>query len=377
MAQRSIAAVFMRGGTSKGLFFHARDLPADQAQRDAVFLAAIGSPDAYGRQLDGMGGGISSLSKVMVASRSERADADVDYTFGQVAVAEALVDAGSNCGNLTSAIGPFAVDEGLIEVADGEARLRLYNTNSDRIIESRFAVRNGLAVVEGDFRLSGVSGTGAPIRLDFQDPGGAVTGRLLPTGKVTDRLAVPGHGEIEASLVDAATAAVFVAAADLGLDGTELPETLEAAPALLRRLEAIRQAAATAMGLPATGQSVPKIGFVAPPAAAATLVGESLAADAMHIGARMISMGRPHRALPLTGALCLAVAARLEGSVVERAARGQGAGELRVAQPSGIIGLDARVSKGGEWRAESVTVTRTARRLMEGRVLVPESRLAV
>ncbi|MDP6704875.1 MAG: PrpF domain-containing protein [Alphaproteobacteria bacterium] len=377
MDQRAIPAAFIRGGTSKGLFFHDRDLPDEAAARHAVFLAAIGSPDAYGRQLDGMGGGISSLSKVMVVRPSAREDADVDYTFGQVAVAEELVDERSNCGNLTSAIGPFAVDEGLVQVADGEARLRLYNTNSDKIVVSRFAVADGRAVVEGAVALPGVSGRGAAIRLDFLDPGGATTGRLLPTGNVVDRLSVPGLGEIEASLVDAATAAVFVAATDLGLQGTEMPEALEATPGLLDRLEAIRRAAAVAMGLPPISQSAPKIGFVATPAPAATLAGEALPSDAMDVNARMISMGRPHRALPLTGALCLAAAARLTGSTVWQAAGGaEEARALRIAQPSGIMGLEARVSNTEGWQVDSVTAIRTARRLMEGRVLVPEARLA-
>lgn len=375
MSQRAIPAAFIRGGTSKGLFFHRRDLPADSAEWDPIFLAAIGSPDRYGRQLDGMGGGISSLSKVMVVAPSERAGADVDYTFGQVAVGEALVDYGGNCGNLTSAIGPFAVDEGLVEAGDGEVLLRLYNTNSDKLIEARFEVRDGRAAVEGEQALPGVAGTGAPIHLDFLDPGGAVTGRLLPTGAVVDRLDVPGEGSIEASIVDATTAVVFVRAADLGLAGNEMPEALEALPGLLPRLEAIRAAAAERLGLPPGGRSVPKVGFVAPPQAATTLAGETLSPDDMQLTARIISMGRPHRALPLTGALCLAVAAAIAGSIVAEV-RAPGSGELRVAQPSGLLRLGAEVEAAPEWRARGASVVRTARRLMEGRVLVPEGRLA-
>jgi hypothetical protein len=373
MTQRAIPAVFMRGGTSKGLFFHRRDLPADTALWEPIFLAAIGSPDPYGRQLDGMGGGISSLSKVMVVEPSSRADADVEYTFGQVAVDEPFVDYGANCGNLTSAIGPFAVDEGLVETADGEAVLRLYNTNSDKLIESRFEVRGGRAAVDGSQALPGVAGEGAPIRLAFLEPGGAATGRLLPTGNVVDRLEVPGHGAIDASIVDATTAVAFVRAADLGLDGAEMPEALEAMPGLLERLEAVRRAAAQAAGLPPGGRSVPKIGFVAPPRAAETLAGEKLAADSMQLTARIMSMGRPHRALPLTGALCTAVAAAIEGTLVAEARRG--GGDLVVAQPSGLLSLNAEVERANGWRARRAVVLRTARRLMEGRVLVPESRL--
>jgi 2-methylaconitate isomerase len=373
MPQRAIPAVFMRGGTSKGLFFHRRDLPADPAEWDPVFLAAIGSPDPYGRQLDGMGGGISSLSKVMVVAPSSRPSIDAEYTFGQVAVGEALVDYGANCGNLTSAIGPFAVDEGLVEPADGEAVLRLYNTNTDKVIEARFEVRDGRALVEGGQSIPGVAGEGAPIRLDFLDPGGASTGRLLPTGRPLDRLQVPGDGAIEASIIDATTTVAFVRAADLGLSGAELPDELEAMPDLLARLEAIRQAAAKAAGLPASGRSVPKLGIVAPPQAARTLAGERLAADAMQLTARIMSMGRPHRALPLTGALCTAVAAAIEGTLAAEARDGDG--DLVLAQPSGLMRLSAEVERRPAWRAARARVLRTARRLMEGRVLVPEGRL--
>ena len=192
MSQIALPAVFMRGGTSKGLFFHHRDLPAERAEWDALFLAALGSPDPHGRQLDGMGGGISSLSKVVVVSPSARPGVDIDYLFGQVAVDRALVDYGSNCGNLSAAVGPFAVDEGLVQAADGEAALTLHNCNLDQTIETRFAVANGRAVVEGRAVLDGVSGQGAPIRLSFLEPGGSVTGRLLPTGHAHDVLDVPG-----------------------------------------------------------------------------------------------------------------------------------------------------------------------------------------
>ena len=321
MSQRRIPAAFIRGGTSKGLFFRATDLPADPSARNALFLAAIGSPDPNGRQLDGMGGGISSLSKVVVVAPPSRDDADVDYTFGQVAVDAALVDYDSNCGNLTSAVGPFAVDEKLVPAADGEAVLTLHNTNTGKLIRSRFTVRDGLAVTEGDTALPGVAGTAAPVRLGFDQPGGAVTGRLLPAGNVVDDLDVPDVGRVRTSLIDATTAMAFVAARDLGLIGTELPDALEADADLMQRLGAIRLAAATAMDIPPDTQSVPKLGLIAGPSAAETLAGETLSADAMHLTARMLSMGRIHRALPLTGALCLAVAARIDGSVVADLAR--------------------------------------------------------
>ena len=377
MSQRAIDAVFMRGGTSKGLFFHARDLPSEGAARDRVLLAAMGSPDAHGRQLDGMGGGISSLSKVIVVAPPSRAEAVLNYTFGQVAVDRSIIDWRSNCGNLSSAVGPFAVDEGLIKAADGEAALCLHNTNSGALVHTRFAVRDGRACISGDFELQGVAGQGAPIVLDFEAPGGAITGKLLPTGNPLDRLDLPGVGLLDVSLVDATTACVFLRATDVGLRGNELPGELEAQDGLAARLEAIRGAAAEAVGLPRDGLSVPKLGFVAPPMAAPTLSGREIAATAANLTARMISMGQPHRALPLTGAMCLAVAAGIEGSVVHEVASSS-VETIAIAHPSGVLSLGAELRRApdGGWSAVRVTVTRTARRLMEGRVLVPAAAFA-
>lgn len=380
MSQRAIAAVFMRGGTSKGLFFHAHDLPPEGHVRDRLLLAAIGSPDPHGRQLDGMGGGISSLSKVIVVAPSSRAEAALDYSFGQVAVDRSVIDWRGNCGNLSSAVGPFAVDEGLVRVGDGEAALSLHNVNSGALVHARFEVADGRARVAGDFELQGVAGRGAPIALDFEAPGGAVTGQLLPSGQARDRLDVAGLGGIEATLIDATTACVFLRAADIGLRGGETPAQLEAEDGLLARLEAIRRAAAEAMALPAEGLSVPKLGFVAPPMAALTLAGQQVAADSMALTARMISMERPHRALPLTGAMCLATAAAIEGSVVHEMVPSNWRRQesIAIAHPSGVLSLGARVRRAreGGWLAERVTVTRTARRLMEGRVMVPAAALA-
>ena len=247
--QTRIPAVFMRGGTSNALVFHRRDLPDDPADWDDIFLAAIGSPDPNGRQLDGMGGGISSLSKVVVIGPSSRTDADVDYTFGQVVVDRPLVDYGANCGNMSSAVGPFAVDEGLVDVDGDTASVRIHNTNTGKIIDSEFPIENGRAAVGGDYRLLGVAGAGARIRLSFDDPGGAATGKLLPTGNVSDTLEVPGLGSIEASMVDATNAGVFVGADALGLCGTEMPDALEADPDLLATLETIRGTAAVRDGV--------------------------------------------------------------------------------------------------------------------------------
>ena len=380
MSQRAIPAVFMRGGTSKGLFFHARDLPPEGEARDRVLLSAMGSPDPHGRQLDGMGGGISSLSKVIVVAPSSHTDAVLDYSFGQVAVDRKIIDWRSNCGNLTSAVGPFAVDEGLVDVADGEVALCLHHSTSGALVHARFEVAEGRTRVAGDFELHGVAGEGAPIALDFETPGGAVTGHLLPAGKELNRLSVPGKKAIEVSLVDATTPCVFLRAADIGLRGAEMPDELAAKKGLLKRLEAIRRAAAEAMGLPQDGLSVPKLGLGAPPMAAPTLSGDELTAHDMDITARMISMEQPHRALPLTGAMCLATAAAIEGTLVHEilSTRQAGVESIVIAHPSGLLSLAAsvrRVEVGG-WMAEHVTVTRTARRLMEGRVLVPEAAFA-
>ncbi len=373
MSQIALPTVFMRGGTSKGLFFHRRDLPKERAEWDALFLSALGSPDPHGRQLDGMGGGISSLSKVVVVSPSTRRGVNIDYLFGQVAVDRALVDYRSNCGNLTAAVGPFAVDEGLVRATDGEATLTLHNCNLDQTIEARFEVAGGRAVVEGETVLDGVAGQGAPIELSFLEPGAAVTGRLLPTGRARDVLDVPGLGEIEATLIDASTALVIVLAEALGLNGVELPDAIESDPALLARLETIRRAGAASMGIPPETESVPKVGFIAPPADTETLSGARLVAGAADLSARVISMGRPHRALPLTAALALAAAARIPGSIAAQAARPDTASNtaVRLGHPSGVAEVAVDLAATDPPHVARVTVTRTARRLMEGRVLVP------
>ena len=375
VSQIALPAVFMRGGTSKGLFFHRRDLPAERAECDALFLAALGSPDPHGRQLDGMGGGLSSLSKVVAVSPSARPGVDIDYLFGQVAVDRALVDYRSNCGNLTAAVGPFAVDEGIARQADGEAVLTLHNCNLDQRIEARFSVADGRAAVEGDTVLDGVAGRGAPIRLSFLEPGGAVTGRLLPTGRARDVLDMPDGGPVEATLIDAATALVIVRAEDLGMTGTEAPDAIEADPALSARLEAIRRAAAAAMGIAPDTASVPKVAFVAPPTAWTTLSGASLSAETTDLSARAISMGRAHRALPLTAALALAAAARIPGTVAAEAARPGTDGPVCLGHPSGVAEATVDLAAADPPHVARVTVTRTARRLMEGRVLLPAGRL--
>ena len=379
--QRRIRAVFVRGGTSRALVFHHRDLPRDRAAWDTVFLAALGSPDPGGRQLDGLGGGISSLSKVAVVGPSTHADADVDYTFGQVEVTRAVVDYRGNCGNISSAIGPFAIDETLARAREPVTVVRIHNTNTRKLIHAHVPVEAGEAAVHGDFVLDGVPGTGARIALDFLDPGGAVTGRLLPTGRAQETLEVPGLGTITASLVDATNPMVFVRAKDLGLDGIERPEDLDARPGLPARLEAIRAAAAVRMGLARTPEeagrtsaAVPKVAILAPPAAYRTLTGATVETHAVDLVARIVSMGKVHRAFALTGAMCLAVAARIPDTVAhEAAALADAGGDVRIGHPSGILPVAAAVTRGADGHpvAQTVTVYRTARRLMEGFVLVP------
>ena len=383
-AQRRIRAAFVRGGTSRALIFRREELPAADAERDRIFLAALGSPDPAGRQLDGMGGGISSLSKVAVVGPPSRTDADVDYTFGQVEVTRAFVDYRGNCGNISSAIGPFAIDEGLVPAREPETLVRIHNTNTGKLIHARVPVVGEQAAVRGDFVLPGVAGTGARIALDFLDPGGAVTGRLLPTGHAREVLDVTGLGPVTVSLVDATNPVVFVRAKDLRLEGTERPDLLDDKRGLASCLEAIRGAAAERMGLVADpaeaatrSPAVPKIALVAAPAPFEALDGTLVPAAAVDLVGRVVSMGKVHRAFALTAAMCLAVAARIDGTVVHEAAAhplpGRAEQDVRLGHPSGVLPVAARVSHGAGTApvAQSVTVYRTARRLMDGFVLVP------
>ena len=384
MRQLKIPAAFIRGGTSNAVVFDQKHLPHDRALWDEIFLAALGSPDPYGRQLDGMGGGLSSLSKVCVVGRSSRSDADVDYTFAQVLIRDAKVDYTTMCGNMSSAIGPFAVDEGLVKASGSEALVRIYSTNTGKLVHARFPLEDGVAAVDGDLAIPGVAGTGAPVKLEFREPGGATTGKLLPAGEVATMLDVPGVGRIRCSMVDAANACVFVRAQDVGLAGNEMPEALEQNTEAMRKLGAIRLAASVAMGISrnveeaADSPSVPFIGFVSPPQDSPSLSGEPITAGSVDLTARMLSNGQPHRALPLTCTVCIAVASRIEGSIVHEAVREAGSteGDVRIAMPSGVLTVGASVHlKNGEWHAEQGAVYRTQRRLFEGAVLVRASRV--
>lgn len=374
MTQRRFKAVFMRGGSSKGVFFHRSDVPQDRQTADQLFLSALGSPDPYGRQLDGMGGGISSLSKVVMIAPSQHEHADVDYTFAQVAVSDPVVDFGSTCGNLSSAVGPFAVDEKLVEAGDGERLVRIFNTNTSIMIHSRFQVSNGVAAVAGDYEIAGVSGSGSRISLDFLDPGGSFTSGVLPTGNVVDSLTVDGLGEIKASLVDVTNPAVFVDAADFGISAAQSPQQLDDNGTLMRQLEDARRQAAVLMGLAETaeqaGAASPRIALVSAPQSFVALNGLTLTADQMHINVRMLSMGNVHRAVPLTGGMCLAAACRIEGTVpAQMCVAGD---DVLIGQPSGVLDVGADVVRENNgWQVRSTRVYRTARRLMEGNVLVP------
>lgn len=375
MTGQKIQAVFVRGGTSKGVFFHERDLPTDPAARDDVILNVLGSPDPYQRQLNGMGGGISSLSKAVIIDKSRHSGADVDYTFAQVAVDQPVVDYSGTCGNLSSAVGPFAIDEGLVTVVDGDVCIRVYSTNSDKIYHAHFEVKNGQAVEDGDFTIPGVAGTGARVTLDYLDPGGALTGKLLPSGAVRNTITVDGLGDVDISLVDATNAVIFVAAEDLGYAATEHPDALDADPLFMGRMDEIRRKGAVLMGMANRPEdaplAAPKIGIVGPPQPFDALDGTSYGPEDQDLTVRMISMERVHRAVPGTNVMGIAAAARIEGTIpFALASKGT---PLRVANPSGVIPVDADVVRhsDGAWHVNTISVYRTQRRLMEGSVLIP------
>lgn len=364
----------MRGGTSNGLMFRRADLPADRGEWDAIFLAAMGSPDPYGRQLDGMGGGISSLSKVCVVGTASRPDADVDYTFAQVSVTGTTVDYAGNCGNMSSAIGPFAVSEGMVGApSDGPVCVRIHNTNTGKVIHAHFEMAGGAPATEGDFALDGVAGTASPIRLDFMNPAGAKTGRLLPSGAAQDVLNTAA-GPIRVSMVDATNPFVFVDGRDVGLSGAELPADIQGDAALLIRLEEIRAAASVVMGL-ATDRAaaaamiaLPKIAMLFPMRAAPTLSGREIAVAEADILSRTISVGQAHNAIPLTGALCLATAMRTPGTIAHDLSRAApDAPSIRIAHPSGTITVDAEVAETPEGPTVlRASAYRSARLLFEG-----------
>jgi 2-methylaconitate cis-trans-isomerase PrpF len=383
MPQIAIPAVYMRGGTSRALVFHRRDLPeprdiANPTEWNDIFLAALGSPDPAERQLDGLGGGISSLSKIAVIGPPSRHDADIDFTFGQVGVSKASVGYRGNCGNIISAVAPFAIDEGLIPARGETATIRIHNTNTGKIIAATIELDDGNARVDGSFVIQGVSTPGSPVRLAFLSPGGAVTGMLLPTGNAVDDFALPDGTSIKASLVDAANPTVFVAAEAVGLNGTETAAEIAANAAVRDRLDALRIAAALDGKIAAsadeartTVSNLPLVAVISPPKDHVIPGGHVAEAD-VDVITRMISAGQPHKATPLTGAMCLAVAAAIPGTVVHQIRRQDLNGDLRIGHASGILPVAAKVRVGDRGPvAEEAVVYRTARRLMAGMVYIP------
>ncbi|SCZ55931.1 hypothetical protein SAMN04488118_102500 [Epibacterium ulvae] len=375
---QSLRAAFYRGGTSKAVVFNSKDLPTDQALRDRIFLHVLGSPDPNGRQLDGLGGGLSSLSKVVIVGPSTHPDADVDYTFVQIAVRAPVADYGSTCGNMSSCVGPFAVREGFVTPTDETCQVRIHNTNTGQIYQAEFAVKDGAALEDGNFEIPGVSGSGAPIRLDFLNPGGAVTGALLPTGHEVDNI-ITGSGErFEVSLIDAANPVVFVRARDIGCTGHEAPETLDNNAELMHRMDEIRRAGGVAMGMATCAEEIPlsnpKVAMVAHPREFTSLDGRCNSADSHDIAVRLISMGNFHKAITLSGGMCVAVACKLEGSLPAQI--GGDAKTIRVGNPSGVLPVDAEVEAIGPTQsARSATTFRTQRCIMSGAVHYPDDLL--
>lgn len=377
-----VPAVFMRGGTSRALFFHARDLPTDPDLRDRFILAAYGSPDPNRRQVDGVGGATSSTSKVAVISDGRHLGADVLYDFGQVAIDEPLIDRRGNCGNISSAVGPFAVDEGLVQPTDPVTTVRFLNTNTNKLIVAHVPTRDGRFDPTGDFLLPGVPRTGAAIQLDYMEPGGAVTGALLPTGNPVDELDVPGVGTLDVSIVDAANPLAFIRWDALGLDGSESPDDIDADAGLLRRIELVRAHAGVLAGIAETAEdvtqetpSVPKLTFVGPARDYTRTDGRVQAGHETSLHAAMMSMGRLHRSYALTGGICTAVAANIPGTLPFEAV-GRADPECRIGHPAGILSLQAQMTRQGEqWKVSSVAAYRTARRLMHGAVEVPDEML--
>lgn len=381
--QIKIPAVYMRGGTSKGVFFLAKDLPANRAQREAVLLRIIGSPDPYGKQIDGMGAATSSTSKIVIISKSEQPDCDVDYLFGQVAIGQPFIDWSGNCGNLTAAVGPYAIRQGLVQAPrDGVATVRIWQANVRKKIVSHVQMDDGEVQELGDFELDGVTFPAAEVKIEFLDPGTAGEegggGAMLPTGNPVDVLSIPGVGKVEVTLINAGNPAVFVSAASLGLTGTELQGDVDGRKELLARCEAIRAHCAVAMGMAESAeyamnhrQHTPKLAFFGKPAPYTSASGKKVAAEDIDILARILSMGALHHAMTGTGAVAIAAAAAVPGTIVSQLLGGVQS-SVRFGHPSGTlrVGAEAQRSEHG-WAVSKVVMSRSARRLMEGSVLVP------
>ncbi len=386
--QRRIPATYMRGGTSKGVFFRLEDLPEDARvpgpARDALLLRVIGSPDPYGKHTDGMGGATSSTSKCVIISTSDVPGHDVDYLYGQVAIDSAFVDWSGNCGNLSSAVGPFAIANGLVDPSrvpvNGNCTVRIWQANIGKTILAHVPVGNGEVQETGDFELDGVTFPAAEIVLEFLDPSDdeGEGGSMFPTGNVLDTLDVPGVGALPATMITAGIPTVFVNAADIGFNGTELQPAINEDKATLARMEAIRVAGALRMGLigtaqeAATRQHTPKVAFVAPPATYAASSGKRIDAADIDLNVRALSMGKLHHAMMGTASVAIATAAAVPGTVVNLAAGGGTRGAVRFGHPSGTLRVGADVQQAdGQWVVTKAVMSRSARVLMEGTVRVP------
>ena len=385
--QIKIPATYMRGGTSKGVFFRLQDLPAAAqkpgAARDALLMRVIGSPDAYGKQIDGMGAATSSTSKTVLLARSTRPDHDVDYLFGQVAIDKAFVDWSGNCGNLSAAVGAFAITKGLVDAArvpqNGVAVVRVWQANIGKTIIAHVPMSNGEVQETGDFELDGVTFPAAELVLEFMDPaeegdGGA----LFPTGNVVDDLEVPGVGTYRATMINSGIPTIFLNAAELGYTGTELQDDINNDTAALKKLETIRAYGALKMGLikdvaeAASRQHTPKIAWVAPPKAYTASSGKAIGAGDIDVLVRAMSMGKLHHAMMGTASVAIATAAAITGTLVNLAAGGGEREAVCFGHPSGTLRVGSKAKLvNGDWEVSKAIMSRSARVLMSGWVHVP------
>lgn len=379
---RAIPCTILRGGTSKGVYLLDNDLPQDPELREKALLAIFGSPDK--RQIDGLGGADPLTSKLAIVGLSKEPDIDIEYTFGQVAIEEAKIFYHSMCGNITSGVGPFAINSGLVKATDGITKVRMYNRNTGKKIIAEVPVVKGKASCIGDYSIAGVPGTGAKISVDFSGTAGALTGHLLPTGKPSDILDVPGIGKIEVSIVDCSTCQIYVRARDVGLKGTESPKDVDSQPELLKKLEAIRAYATYYIGLADTPTSASEKRRNTPHLAIVSeaqdyqnhLTGEIITADLVDFTVRMMFMQIMHKTYAGTGSVCLGVASQIPGTLVYQDARpaSHNRGYVRFGHPAGIIEVEVAVSQSDDKLAvERAAIGRTARTIMDGHVYVLES----
>ncbi|MDO4493729.1 MAG: PrpF domain-containing protein [Clostridia bacterium] len=368
-----LPVTIMRGGTSKGVYILQKDLPENKAEWEPLLLRLMGSPDK--KQIDGLGGSQSVTSKVAIVQRSERPDADVDYTFAQVSVDKPLVSYKGNCGNISSGVGPFAIEQGLVEAKEGVTTVRIYNTNTDKIIEADVHTEGGHVCYEGDFSIAGVPGTASPVKLKFMDPAGTLCRGLLPTGNAVDVLEVPGYGTVEVSIVDAANPLVFARAKDLGLTGKELPEELNADAEKLDLLEKVRGLAAVKLGLIEDytrsaweTPGIPKMTFVAEAADYVTPDGKEMHREQVDLLSRMMSMQKAHPTYAMTGAMCTAAAAIVPGSIVRQVLSPDTDTQfIRIGHPAGILECGVDYTENGACPDVQDTFGfRTANLLLEG-----------